>query len=449
MTTVEAVQFVVAFIGVVACALSVGCRPSSVERPLMIVVSGDTAGWIVPCGCTSNQSGGLPRRAAYAEGLRHQAEIILADVGGALHETSPYDRAKFEAILRGERLMGVVAHNIGAGEAKLGPAELRRLDSMFGGVMLSANVHDRSGRLVAEPLRIQSTAGRRVALVGVLSERYATDELQVTPPQQAVLDALCGAAGRYDAAIVLAYLPEDELRAFAEAIPEADVVLGGPTGQPITPKQIGPTLLASATSKGKFVVRLDAPAAQSVGRWIGCVVELNEQFADDPSQITNLNRFHAELAGLDFAASQTGFAESLPDDLPKGFAVAGTEACRKCHTEDCDVWQKSNHASAWTSLKTTGSHVDPECQRCHVTGYGMPGGFVSARRSEARVHVGCESCHGPSQGHVAEPTVHTAHFAQAGNHCTGCHDRENSPKFAYDKYWQQIQHGRKATGDDR
>ncbi|HEV3022087.1 MAG TPA: hypothetical protein VGX76_06455, partial [Pirellulales bacterium] len=24
-------------------------------RPLAVIVSGDTAGWIVPCGCTSNQ----------------------------------------------------------------------------------------------------------------------------------------------------------------------------------------------------------------------------------------------------------------------------------------------------------------------------------------------------------------------------------------------------------
>jgi hypothetical protein len=55
--------------------------------------------------------------------------------------------------------------------------------------------------------------------------------------------------------------------------------------------------------------------------------------------------------------------------------------------------------------------------------------------------VGCESCHGPSLGHNAEPLVHTAYFAQAKNQCTGCHDRENSPKFEYDKYWNQIVHG--------
>ena len=179
-------------------------------------------------------------------------EVILADVGGAPHGTSPYDRAKFEAILRGEMLMNIAAHNIGAGEARLGPAELRRLAAKLGVPMLSTNVRDRSGRLVAEPVRIQSIAGRRVALVGVLSERYATKEIQVDAPRRAVLDTLRGVAKSYDAVIVLAYLPEDELRELAGTLPEVDVVLGGPTGQPIVPKQVGATLLASATSKGKF-----------------------------------------------------------------------------------------------------------------------------------------------------------------------------------------------------
>jgi hypothetical protein len=444
---VEGVQFVVALIAVLACALLVGCRPSNVERPLIVVVSGDTSGWIVPCGCTSNQSGGLPRRAAYVKQLRNQAETILDDVGGVPHGTSPYDRAKFEAILRGEMRMGIVAHNIGAGEAKLGPAELRRLVAMLDVPMLSANVRDRAGRLVAKPVRIQAAAGRRVALVGVLSERYATDELQIAPPRQAVLDALRDVAQQYDTAIVLAYLPEGELREFAEALPEADVVLGGPTGQPIAPQQVGPTLLASATNKGKFVVRLHVPALHSADHWTGGIVELNEQFADDSRQMMNVERFRADLADLDFAPSQTDFVEAMPADLPKGFAVAGTESCRKCHAEDCSAWRQSKHATAWNSLKAKGSHVDPECQRCHTTGYGLPGGFISAQRSQGTVDVGCESCHGPSQGHVTDSTVRTAHFAQARNHCTGCHDRENSPKFAYDAYWRSIEHGQKAMGN--
>jgi hypothetical protein len=436
-------------IGLLGCALAVGCRPGGSGRPLTVVVSGDTAGRIVPCGCASNQSGGLPRRASLVDGLGGSAEVILADAGDAPQGTSPYDRAKFEAIARGELLMGVAAHNIGASEARLGPAELSRLGATLGFPWLSANVRDRADQLVGEPVRIRSAGGRRVALVGVLAERYATQELQVTQPRRAVIEALLRVDGQYDSAIVLAYLPEDELRQLAEALPEVDVVVGGPTGQPIAPTRFGPTLLASATSKGKFVVVLDAPAVNSAERWTGRIVELDGRFADDPRQTANLEQFRGDLARWDFSPGQTSFAQPLPPGLPKGYAVAGTEACRKCHAGDGEAWQKSKHAGAWKSLAATGAQVDPECQRCHTTGYGLPGGFASARRSKSLVEVGCECCHGPSQAHAADPAVRTIHFGQAKNQCRGCHDRENSPKFVYDEYWRKTQHGQKVTGGNR
>src|SRR5439155_20973993 len=46
-------------------AIAVWKRPArtmTAERPLELVVSADTAGFIIPCGCTSNQCGGFPRR---------------------------------------------------------------------------------------------------------------------------------------------------------------------------------------------------------------------------------------------------------------------------------------------------------------------------------------------------------------------------------------------------
>ena len=79
----------------------------------MLVVSGDTAGWITPCGCASNQSGGLLRRGTYLANLGKTADVILADAGGAAGGTSDYHKVKFEAILAGERRMGLAAHNIG------------------------------------------------------------------------------------------------------------------------------------------------------------------------------------------------------------------------------------------------------------------------------------------------------------------------------------------------
>jgi hypothetical protein len=69
---------------------------------------------------------------------------------------------------------------------------------------------------------------------------------------------------------------------------------------------------------------------------------------------------------------------------------------------------------------------------------------VSAARSAERTSVGCESCHGPSQGHVAEPKTPTTFAAR--DQCLRCHDRENSPEFAFDSYWKQIKHGQNNHG---
>jgi 2',3'-cyclic-nucleotide 2'-phosphodiesterase (5'-nucleotidase family) len=142
--------------------------------PLRVVIAGDTAGWIVPCGCTANQSGGLLRRGTTIKRLREHADVILADVGGAPAGTSAYQRIKFEAILKGEMAIGLAAHNIGASEAALGTDYLRRVSNELAVPLVSANVRDGAGQLLAPALRIIDRDGQRVAFAGVLSRQFAS-----------------------------------------------------------------------------------------------------------------------------------------------------------------------------------------------------------------------------------------------------------------------------------
>src|SRR5579872_2984728 len=153
------------------------------SRAVILLVSGDTAGWIVPCGCTSNQSGGLLRRGNFVAGLAVDSDLILADAGGAPGGTSPYQRTKFEAILRGEWAMGLTAHNLGGPEAALGADYLRRVAGEIGMPFLSANLRDATGSLVASPLSIVERGGRKIAITGVLSRRYAGNGLQIDDPR--------------------------------------------------------------------------------------------------------------------------------------------------------------------------------------------------------------------------------------------------------------------------
>jgi hypothetical protein len=404
---------------------------------LTLVVSGDTAGWITPCGCASNQSGGMLRRGSYVAEVRGRGgEVIYADAGGAAGGTSEYHRVKFEAIVAGEMKLGLAAHNVGKSEAEMGPQYLREAAKRLGAPLVSANVRDAAGGPVAEPARVVQAGGRRVALVGVMSPKFATKQLQVAEPRQAILAALSPLKDKYDSLVVLAYLPQDELERLAASLPEADAVVGGPTGQAIAPRRVGPTVLAAATNKGKFLVEL---AAGPEG-WTGGVKEISASLADHPEQETLLRGYLAELERRDFAVTETGLVTPPPPGAPKDYRIAGTQSCLECHAPDQQIWAHSKHSHAWDTIKAKGFHVDSHCQQCHTTGYGLPGGFESRGKTPDLVSVGCENCHGPSLAHARRPQVRTA-FA-AADQCVRCHDQENSPKFNYESYWPRVRHGK-------
>lgn len=434
-------------------ALTTGCEKNATQSTT-IIVSGDTAGWIVPCGCTSNQSGGLPRRGTFVEQTRKQGAVVVVDVGGAASGTTLYDRLKFEAILRGENVMNVSVHNIGRREAALGIETLRQLRERFQTPWISANTTDREGNPLAEPARLIETESGRILFVGVLSQQFQDENVRTTPPGQAVLKTLKQNANKFDFVIVLAYVPEDELLELAESLPEVDAVVGGPTGQPVPPSRPqGHTTVLSATRQGKFLAVLSiSPARKNAAKnntteIRGAIVELDERFEDDSAQLENVRTFYAELKRRDLLPKDTPFVDPVfaagiePIFTSERDTVVGSKSCQSCHEDEHRVWKTSRHAAAWQSLVRREAQYDPDCQRCHVTGYGWPGGFESVSKSMERLEVGCESCHGGSSEHCRQTSLKTSLATRAKDQCLRCHDAENSPRFDFDEYWPKIRHG--------
>jgi hypothetical protein len=377
--------------------------------------------------------------------VRRQSPTLVAEVGGAAAGTSPYERAKFEAILRGESALGVAAHNVGASESALGADYLRGVSEDTRVPLVSCNVQDVAGRPFAPPVRIVKAGGRRIALTGVLSPSLAPAAARVTDPRRAVSQTLAAIKGQFDLSIVLAYLPENELRRLAAELPEVDLVVGGPTGQSLPVQRHGPTTLVAVTNKGKFVAQLTLDPERREAGLRGELVELGERWENDAGQLANLNDFYARLAAADFAPADTDFmaVTAVAADHRK---IAGTRTCRECHTRDCQEWDESKHARAWKTLVAKSAHVDSYCQQCHTTGYGVAGGFGSLEHAPQHGGIGCESCHGPSQQHANNPTAHTPYAAR--DQCLHCHDQENSPSFEYASYWQRIEHGYPATAQN-
>jgi 2',3'-cyclic-nucleotide 2'-phosphodiesterase (5'-nucleotidase family) len=438
----------VLFIGVVGLT---GCKkeststtdkPDSDKTPISFLVSADTNGWIVPCGCSTKQSGGLLRRGTMVSQMKARQPTIVLDVGGAAAGKSDYHRTKLEAILKGEIAMGVAAHNIGASEAAFGAEVIREIASQLSAPLLSSNVCDADGKLLVEPVKIVEANGLSIAVFGVLDPSLRSGNLQIKEPRQSVLDLLDQLDEPVDGKIVLAYLPREDLFELAKQLPEVDAVIGGPTGQTVAPTQIGATLVASSTNKGKFIVQMEFdPSAGK--KWSANIAEVDDTFADETQQVANLDEYHNVLAQADFHATQTGLTNTTMISADPQQRYAGNDSCQKCHVDDCSHYATTKHAIAWKTLALKKSHVDPYCQQCHTTGYGIGSGFASIAKTPQLFNVGCESCHGPSASHADDAKVRTAFVAK--DQCMQCHDRENSPAFEYAGYWAKIIHGAKVA----
>jgi hypothetical protein len=424
----------------VLLTVCIGCNQRNNESTLTILVSGDTAGWITPCGCASNQSGGLARRATLIAGCGEADQILYLDAGGSAAGTNEYQQLKLESILRGLKAMNLAAHNIGAPESALAPEKLASLAEKTGITWISANLQPAAGTPPENHIVVERN-GLQIAVTGVIDPALVTNDAWIArEPVSAVLEAVKDAQA--DVTIVLAYFDEAGLRSLAESLPEVDFIVGGPTGQAMKPAAIGPVSILSATNKGKYLARIElAPEGgeRFVTRAIG-PAEVTADLAENATQSDNLKRYYASLAERDFTVAEADLISKI-DRGAHDYQIAGSKSCAKCHAEDDHVWHASKHSHAWEVLVAKGAHVDPFCQQCHTTGYGLEGGFASVGQSPQLVHVGCENCHGPSSAHVANPKIKTPFLSR--ERCVECHDHENSPNFVYDEYWPKILHGQK------
>lgn len=104
----------------------------------------------------------------------------------------------------------------------------------------------------------------------------------------------------------------------------------------------------------------------------------------------------------------------------------GAEKCKGCHPQQYKDFESRKFTKAWAVLSMRGKTKDPECLKCHVTGYGQPGGFVSDEATPHLRYKQCEACHGAGLAHVNNPgdtVARTAmkEYVTKNNVCIECH----------------------------
>jgi hypothetical protein len=321
---------------------------------------------------------------------------------------------------------------------------------------VSANIRARDRRHGnPRPFLIKELAGERLkdrrlrlGIVGVSEKGTASESaFVIEDPLVAARRVIAQVRPQVDLLLVMAYLQPPMIDRLVRENPHIDIVLAD-VGRPqvFEPRWVGKTFVAYTYYQTKMLgeLRLYRDARTGAVRYSHRAVELDRVIPDDPST----ERLRAQ-ARKEIAAVQELIVRELLGERRRQAAArpgraltptyVGSHACQSCHQAAYQVWARSGHAHAYTTLQRVKRENDPQCVICHVTGWGDPSGFVSAAATPGLRDVHCESCHGPASEHITHPARGFGPVAMPAG-CVTCHTRENSPDFELVSYWAKIKH---------
>lgn len=393
--------------------------------------------------------GGVARRATLVARTRPETDALVdVDAGDSLlpkivlgPKDPPPDKGEVERratmVASGLGKLGLDALTPGETDLTLGPARLVAIARKAHLPLVSANVVDGHGKPLFPASRLVKIRDVGVGIFGVLTLSDA-DKAEAAAHGYSVDDPVArGTAAaaqlRKDGAQVVVGLfhaaggPAEARRLIAQ-IPGVDVVVLGhenlTTERPeiVQPAGAAATALVSAFERGSYVGRVDlhlvdgaAPgfadgrqSAPVAGSWLdNQIIRVDPRFVSDPALLAMVkvyvveNRRRAEKKLPVGLTARAGTDHVLAEGVDENWDYGSTSACELCHKETKEQFDTTAHALSIVTLEDKGRERDPECLRCHSTGFDQPGGTRNLQTAVTYFNgVGCESCHGPSVKHV-------------------------------------------------
>ena len=518
--------------------------PQNQKPELVLVLTGQTYGYLSPCGCSRPQKGGLERRANFIETLRAKGSPVVGlDLGDVASPKGVHKQnlLKYKTTMLALREMGYAV--VGLGEYDFA-AQLYELLGAYTlnntgkpPIILGANlvgVKERGpdgkptkvftreqyfpgGGEKDRPMveGVEVFGGKTYPAVGVVGvvgpeaiEKIEKQDAQfafLANPQflPAAIAALTKHPAKPELLILMYGGKLDQAKVAAAANPQFQVVLcqSDDPEPPQFPTLVnnGKTMIIQVGHKGQNVGALGIFKKAGGGVELKYqLVELVEEYLtpqDAEAEKNNkvlqlLEEYTAEVKKQNLLAEHR--AKPIPHSVQiqhpmANISYVGNEACAKCHAAEAKHYDTTKHSHAYAALvgaKRPGNRqFDGECIVCHTVGFEYSTGFDDAVKTPHLKNVGCESCHGPGSGHVANPkdakllgalspwkskqgdqlpalpmlqklasmkpiergsVKMEANEAQVVNAvssmCMKCHDTENDPKFDFFEYFPKIHH---------
>lgn len=407
-------------------SLAVGAWPRSEAKEVLLLIGGDSHGYLSPCGCTKPMSGGIRRRAAAVRNLATGKPALVLENGGLVHGLGRQDQLKAETISEALKAMDCDAVNLTSSEAAMGRGMVESIARLTNNKLTSSSIANQVGLPITEALEEE---GIWVAGLSIKANAIATDLTDRPVNLDEALETLeTRAAQAKEPLVVMLEGQESDARALAKSHPAIRVIVYSALGDPPSaPTQEGNTLLVTPGEHGKSVIRLKYRDHKFQDY---AVIKLDPDIPDDPS----VSRFYDRY--LDRVTN-----EKLMDAMPRiaGPKFAGTATCGMCHGDALETWKKSAHSHALKTLESEKHGRDPDCVACHVVGVDNENGFRSRDLTPELADVNCESCHGPGNDHANDPAKFPLPKVGEAS-CMKCHVKEQSPNFDFLKYWEKIKH---------
>ncbi len=437
--------------------------------PVTLHLSGTLLGRLDPCGCASNQKGGLAVRKTFLW-QRRAAEAVRIEGCRFLPEErwgKPFAELIGSIVLKclgdskgclSYKAVGVGLHDTFIGEERL----LKIASKACAPPLVACDLVGRNGEPAFHPFTVVKQGGKKVFVTAV---SFSTQGHGKVPWYPALRSALSKAPPDSYRILLLDGDTRDAME-IARSFPHALDLMLTSTGEynptPSTEiKKVGDTYILDPGSGGRFIVEIILRRAKGSNILDSYIlyplVPLEKGIKKRPGAIPPdpLVKEIIVQGRCNLADGKALEAAALMG-IPRGKAsYTGTRACFPCHEKEAGAWLESPHARAWKALLEAEEErgwpitSSPDCVSCHVIGLGYRSGFVSPENTPHLTAVGCENCHGPGSRHIermaADPKARDKAISRAndgGFHCFKCHDTERQTHgyFHFDEKWEKIKH---------